>query len=674
LEQHAEVERRDHARACVSCGRANPPDARFCAGCGHRVCGEEVEGAQAVADPLVGRIIADRYRIDQMIGRGGMGVVYRVEHLRIGKMMAMKLLHGELARDRDVLKRFRREAEAASKLDHPNTVQVFDFGRSEGLMYLVMELLGGRDLGEIVDAEGALPFERVARIASQICASVAQAHARGIVHRDLKPENVRVLNDRSEPDFVKVMDFGLAKLRQGGDEAAAASVTRPGFVVGTPYYMAPEQIRGENVDARSDIYALGALMYKCLTGVPPFWAPTPVGVLAKHLTEALVLPSRRSPRRDVPPDADAILARAMAKDPRDRYQTMDELRADLQSFLGSRGDDSGSLPHERPTLPVALEGGGAGGTHVAATRSDVDRYERALRTQTWIMNLLATALVGGIVAAGVWWARSGRPGAPSAAPSEEIEPNDTPAQAAPLPEARVVTGYLGRRMSSERSDADVWLLRNPGGRRRVVRVDFSGVPNMDTVLEIFPAAGSDPLLIVDAGGIGRPERVPNFVLHASTYYVRVREVWEAGRYPTENVSDAYELSWSEVDLAPEDEREVNDTVELAESIAPGEARRGFVGWQGDVDVFCLSRDAERAIAILEPVGTLDLVLRHLDPTTGRETIHDVGRLGEGERSAVIPRARAGSTCFSVAASAVGGAPSSDPDERWTLRVETEAAL
>jgi serine/threonine-protein kinase len=213
---------------CPACGRVSGFDVRFCATCGFRFKQDDdgTEGTRKrdtrdQADPLVGRTIADRYQIVELIGRGGMGVVYRVEHTRIAKAMAMKLLHGELARDKEVVRRFRREADAVSKLDHPNTVQVFDFGRAEGMTYLVMELLSGRDLGAVLAQEGTISFARMAHIAAQICASVQQAHDHGIVHRDLKPENVRLLKRRDDDDFVKVLDFGLAKLRDNEEHARA---------------------------------------------------------------------------------------------------------------------------------------------------------------------------------------------------------------------------------------------------------------------------------------------------------------------------------------------------------------------------------------------------------------------------------------------------------------------
>ncbi len=659
-------------RACPSCGRPNSLDARFCAGCGHRFRGEETETEPGhVADPLIGRTIADRYRIDQMIGRGGMGVVYRVEHVRIGKMMAMKLLHGELARDKDVVKRFRREADAVSKLDHQNTVQVFDFGRSEGLMYLVMELLGGKDLGVIVELERALPFERVARIATQIAGSVAQAHVRGIVHRDLKPENVRILADGVDPDFVKVMDFGLAKLREN-EEAASASITRAGLIVGTPYYMAPEQIRGEATDARSDVYALGALMYKCLAGVPPFWAPTPMGVLTKHLTEGVVPPSVKTLRPDlrISKEAEAIVMRAMEKDPRARQQSMDELRGELLSWLRSRGEDTAPFSLERVTRPseVPYEVTDSGRKVQVATRTEVERYERQLRAQTWFLKLFGIVLCAGLIAGGYWSFHRFRGDMEGESRGAfEREPNDLASQANELPIGQERIGHLGRRQSPERSDADLWLLRNPGGRIRPVSITFSGVPNMDTVLEIFRGTQRDPVLIVDNAGVGGGERVPNFALVDPIYYVQVREKWAPGRFPTENVSDEYRVRWEESHVRQGDEREINDTRALAERIEEGEARQGFIGWLDDIDVFCAASDIERAIVILEPTPTLDLKLQVEERHTDRVRVMDESGIGGTER-VNLNDVRAGSTCLFVSAREREGAATSDTSERYSLRI------
>ncbi|HJL17669.1 MAG TPA: protein kinase [Sandaracinaceae bacterium LLY-WYZ-13_1] len=647
---------------CPECGRANPGDARFCAGCGERFGdGDEHDGG---ADPLLGRVIADRYRIEELLGRGGMGVVYRVEHARIGKLMAMKLLHGALARDRDVVKRFKREAEAVSRLDHPNTVQVFDFGQSEGMMYLVMEYLPGRDLGQLVKEEGALPFHRVARIAAQVCGSVAQAHELGIVHRDLKPENIMVLEDRAMPDFVKVLDFGLAKLREH-EEGAEKSITRAGSILGTPYYMAPEHIRGEQVDARSDVYAMGALLYKAITGVPPFWASSPVGVLTMHLTEEVVAPTERAAKLDLAEEADAIVLKAMAKDPRDRYQSMDELRGDLIAYLSAVGQAEGLESGKLLRLGGGVIPTDSGRQRKVATRGDVDEFERRIRRRSIAGYALAGLLLLGAGAGGAWaWSQR-----PVEQVTAETEPNDEIVDADPLPRETPFEAYLGERLDEQRSDADFYLLRNPGGERRTVRIAVSAIPNMDLTFEVYRDGISSPLLTADSGGMGQPEVVPNFVIEGPTYYVRVRELWESGRLPTENVSDPYAIEWSFVEPAEDDEREINDSLELAGTLGVGQSRRGYVGWGGDVDVYCLAEDATDVVARLEAVPSLDMILERVDRTTGRVARFDENRVGGDERTDAVARASAGQLCFEVSARRPKEALGNDPEQRYRLHLE-----
>lgn len=653
---------------CFSCGRTNRRHARFCEGCGARLgAAERAEEHEGAADPLLGRIIADRYRIETLLGRGGMGVVYRVEHVRIGKLMAMKLLHGALARDRDLVKRFQREAEAVSKLDHPNTVQVFDFGQSEGMMYLVMEYLSGRDLGEVLMDEGALPFERVARIAAQACGSVAQAHERGIVHRDLKPENLMILDGRGESnetdgpnEIVKVLDFGLAKLRDA-EEAGEKSLTRAGAIVGTPYYMAPEHIRGEAVDARSDVYAMGALIYKAVTGVPPFWAPSPVGVLTQHLTEAVVPPSSRAA---VPPEADRIVLKAMAKSPSERFQSMDALRDELLTYLASVGHDGGIASGLVRASALAR-----GSERQVATRGDVDQYERRLRRRNQMGYGLVALAVLGLAVGGAWaWDRR-----PTPSPVAESEPNDTFAEADFLPEGVRFEAFLGKRLDEERSDADFYRIHNPGGARRVVRIEVTAIPNMDLVVEVFRDGITSPLLTADSGGMGWPEVVPNFAIEGEVYFLRVRELWESGRFPTENVSDPYTVRWSFVTPEEGDELEVNDSLELADGIAPGETRRGYVGWGGDADSYCVEEATDGVVAHLEGVRTLDLVLEVVDRSRGRVSVVNANGVGDGEVSEAVA-GEAGSLCFVVSARRPKEGLGNDPDERYALRLEPVAPV
>jgi tRNA A-37 threonylcarbamoyl transferase component Bud32 len=489
-------------RPCTECGRLNSFEARFCGACGNELVSEsQALGNEVMADPLIGRIIADRYRILQFLGRGGMGVVYRVEHVHIGKVMAMKLLHGELARDRDTIKRFRREAEAASKLSHPNTVQVFDFGSSQGLMYLVMEYVDGRDLGQVIRDAGTLDFARVARLTAQVCGSVAEAHRLGIVHRDIKPENVMIVTRPDQGETAKVLDFGLAKLR---DTQAGNTVTRAGAIVGTPYYMPPEQIRGEDVDPRGDVYAIGAMMYKAVTGAPPFVAASPMGVLTKHLTEALTPPSHKLAK--VPPEADVIIGRAMEKEARDRYPDADALRAALADYLGLVG-------HDMTDPSLALESrelSSSGRRKVAqlATRGDVDRFEHRLQRRGLFAYTVGVLAVAALITVGVVYGR--RYLATLAPPTEESEPNDTPETASRILRDGVLSAHLGQRVSETEGDVDFYRIVRRGQGREHLDVVASGVPNVDMILELVRVGGRVPAIEVNAGGVGEGESLIAF--------------------------------------------------------------------------------------------------------------------------------------------------------------------
>jgi serine/threonine-protein kinase len=668
--------------ACPACERPVAElNARFCAACGHRFASpslERIEERSTAADPLVGRTLADRYRIEEVIGRGGMGVVYRIEHTRIGKAMAMKLLHGDLARDREVVRRFRREAEMVSKLDHPNTVQIFDFGQSEGMTFLVMELLGGEDLGLILHVEGTIPFARIAHIAAQVCGSVQQAHERGIVHRDLKPENIRVLHDRATPDFAKVLDFGLAKLREN-TELGGASITRQGLLVGTPYYMAPEQIRGERSDHRADIYAMGCVLYKSVVGVPPFWASTPVGVLTKHITDDPVPPSVRSPRRDLHPDIDRIVLRAMAKDPGERQGSMRELREELEAYLRDHPDELDSAPrrslvpepaavsaHElTQPLPATRKGGGK--AVVAATRDEVERYERRLRAQSFAMWTTAGAVALAAGSAG-YYAWVHRPVEGATAVTSESEPNDEPGQEDVLHADAPLEAQLGRRIDESHGDVDVYGFEVPSDTDAVA-LRVSALPNVDLAVDVFLAGRPDPILVLDAMPLGAPEAVPNLPLEAGLYFARVHEVRVAGRFPIENVSDHYAISWSVVPRGPDDEREWNDGASQAEvlSLEGGAAQRiGFIGWDGDVDTYCLAAVREPLAVELAAIESLDLLLESV--VDGREsTANEHGR-GEPETLSVPGAEAARRVCLRVSAGV--GAQRGDATAPYTLRLTT----
>ena len=275
-------------------------------------------------DPLVGKTLADRFEILERIGEGGTGVVYRAKQLSVDRIIAIKVLGAHVSTDPSWVKRFHNEARAASRLDHPNTVRLIDFGQTkEGLLFIAMEFLSGalaarRDRASM----GRLPPNRVLRIVSQMCASLSEAHNQGIIHRDIKPDNVYLVDMKGAGDYVKVLDFSVAKL-----DAPDAQVTRAGVVFGTPQYMSPEQGRGVPLDARSDIYAVGVVAYEMLTGKPPFDAKIPTEVVMMHLRD------KPAPLVGLPPQLTEIVMKALEKDAGRRQQSAEELDQECQQCL-----------------------------------------------------------------------------------------------------------------------------------------------------------------------------------------------------------------------------------------------------------------------------------------------------------------------------------------------------
>jgi tRNA A-37 threonylcarbamoyl transferase component Bud32 len=566
---------------CPKCQARYDDDAtHFCGRCGTDLSVKQqrntVREKRERVDPLLGRVLDGRYRVLSKIGQGGMGVVYKVEHLAMGKLAAMKVLHASLTQDREVAQRFRREAEAVSRLSSPNTVQVFDFGESGGSMYLVMELCKGEDLGAILPRDGPLGFPRLATMMMQVCDALSEAHELGIVHRDLKPENLLVARARDGRDLVKVLDFGLAKLR---DSEELNAVTARGSLVGTPFYMSPEQIRAEELDARSDIYAMGALMYRLLTGMHPFSAPTPVAVLTAHLTEELVPPSKRRPELKISSRVEALVMRAMAKRKEERYASADELKLALQdTVLAASQELEGIAADARRASdePGAVTPVGAA---EALRREDFDAYERGLKRRRWVaLSILPLGLLlgmGGFVALTRF--------NPSAKVREyEREPNNRPAQANPIASGRPVKGQVGKRIAMETSDRDFYGLRVQAPA--VLRAELTGLPNMELMLEVFDSAGTK-VAEADNGSVGDGELIPNLRLAAGDYYIAVREVWTAGRPAMENVSDFYTLTATWGPPPPGRESEPDDGAAQAMTIAPGETVRGSLARADDLDYF-----------------------------------------------------------------------------------------
>src|SRR2546426_8543758 len=285
----------------------------------------------AEADPLIGRTINDRYRIVEAIGQGGMGRVYKALQSPLDRVVALKILGAGHDRDPNFYKRFFLEASVTARLTHPNTITLYDYGRTEdGIFFIAMEFLDGRTLSQAMQQEGPLAQERVIHVAQQICRSLREAHALGIIHRDLKPANVMLLRQQDDHDFVKVLDFGLVKFFFGDNPET--DITNAGTFMGSPHYIAPEQARNQSPDQRCDVYSLGVLLYHMLTGRVPFTAPAPVDIILKHLHDAPVPPRQLRADLTIAPGLQDLVLRCMAKDRDERFQSMDELLAQLKAL------------------------------------------------------------------------------------------------------------------------------------------------------------------------------------------------------------------------------------------------------------------------------------------------------------------------------------------------------
>ncbi len=319
------------------------------------------DGANLIAevhDPLVGTLLAEHYKILSVIGHGGMGVVYKAKHDTMDRFVAIKMLQSQHVRDGNAIRRFRQEAKAASRLSHPHVITIHDFGMSpNGQPYIVMDYIEGMGLDAIIKKDGKVGVDRSVKIFAQACDALAHAHEQGIVHRDLKPSNIMLIETEDEKDFVKIVDFGVAKLIPFSGEESQR-LTQTGEVCGSPIYMSPEQCMGHKLDARSDIYSMGVMIYESITGELPLLGNTMVDTMNKHLTESAKPFSVIRPDLYIPERIEKVVFKALEKDPKNRQQSMTELKQELQFSIPtpSKSQQLRAMVPKQPTSSAATAG------------------------------------------------------------------------------------------------------------------------------------------------------------------------------------------------------------------------------------------------------------------------------------------------------------------------------
>jgi serine/threonine-protein kinase len=375
---------------------------------------------------LVGTLLSERYKVLKELGEGGMGTVYLAEHTTIRKKLAIKVLSSEYCHKQDLVDRFLQEARAASMISQENVVEITDFGTTPtGSVFFVMEFLDGEDLSATIKREGAQPWARVQPIMLQICRALQAAHESGIIHRDMKPENCFRIKRGKSDDFIKVLDFGIAKVTT--DDSEGKGLTRTGMIFGTPEYMSPEQAQGAKPDYRVDIYALGVIMYELLTGRVPFTADTFMGILTKHMFEVPDAPSVVAPQAQIPEDVESIILKAMQKDREYRFQDMAAMATAIET-AGS-GSAAVSVVNEQIVKPEVgqIQFGGTPtptptpvpGTYPPATATGELAMPQPSSKGTLAAGIIAILLAAGGVGAYFMMA-GGEPEAPAPEPAPAV--------------------------------------------------------------------------------------------------------------------------------------------------------------------------------------------------------------------------------------------------------------
>lgn len=592
----------------------------------------------APGDPYAGRVLEGRFRLVERMGMGGMGTVYRARHERMNKTLAVKLLNPQVSADPVVRARFQREARAASLLESPHTVAVFDFGETaDGLLFLAMEYLRGRTMMQLIRDKGKLSATRSLRLVDQVLKSLEEAHAHGIVHRDIKPDNIFLVDGR-EGDFAKVLDFGIAKGERLADANAggdAGPQTRGDLVVGTPEYMAPEQARGVKVDARADLWACGVVLYECMTGRLPFTGDTPVEVLVSLLERQVPSPEPGM----IHPAAWQVVEKALQKKPENRFANAAEMRAAIGSALLSMTEVAitPSAAFNIPPTPHGVMEDFDQEMEDALDREAWGEFGRSQRRGKVFAFLGATTVLVGAAYLGVtnFW--------PAGMPTHEVEPNDVAAQATPVRPGMTMEGVLAEPASGV-GDKDLFVLELPDGPQVL---SATVTPSGPSTVNLGLTAWVDNRIVFRGFGkkLAHP-RIPNLTVQGRVLHLMVREENLVTTTPPTPAAVPYRVLVQPLRApTPQEEREPNgDTLE-AQPLAHAQEVTGFIVPADDEDVYRLSQNGEEDELEVDVVPSAGLQISvEISSADGKRVFTRRGS-GAGDRvTAKVATRRCGAPC------------------------------